>query len=290
MNANYVNYLKADKKSVRTINEYTKYVNQMLNYISKEEDKITLMDLENWQASISHLSSSSVRIQISAVTSYFKFLKKNGIVESNIALELEKPRLKNKEKIYPEDSDSMKEIIQKFVDNTRTDRDRAILLLFASNGLRVSELINITLSEYKDMREKGERKIIITGKGDKKRPVFFNDETKLAIDLYLISRPKTDCDNLFLSYWGGPINSNNLSQTIKNIAKRAGISCWKDISNHYLRMAAATRYAEEGYSIEDIRDLLGHESTDTTSKYIKSNQKRIKNMVMGNNFMANNAF
>lgn len=273
MNNNYISYLKADKKSERTISEYTKYVTKMLNFIGKKENEITYTDLIEWKASISHLASSSVCLQIAAIKSYFKFLFDAEMIEKNPAEKLTRPEKKNKVKPYPDGS-----MIRAMVENARTDRDSAIILLFSTTGLRVSELINITLEQYLNMGENCE--IVIEGKGSKQRTVYINEETKKSIDLYLLHRPDTDCDKLFVSFQGGMIHSNNLSQTLKSIARNAGIPFWKDISNHWLRAAAATMYAEAGVPIEDIRDLLGHSSISTTSVYVKSCKNRVKNMIM----------
>lgn len=275
MNANYITYLQAEQKSTRTIEEYTKYIQKMLDFVNKPDNKITFLDLSNWKASIAHLAPSSVSLQISAIKSYFNFLEDAELIEKNPAVKLKTPTKKNKEKPYPESY-----MIKAMVDSARTDRDKAIIMLFATTGLRVSELTGITLEQYKSMGGPDHREIKILGKGSKERTVYINDETKLAIDCYLLTRPHTDCDRLFLSFQGGPIHSNNLSQTLKSVAKNAGIPFWKDISNHWLRAAAATMYAEAGVPIEDIRDLLGHSSVNTTSIYLKSCKSRIRNMIM----------
>lgn len=275
MNIAYINYLKGDQKSPRTIAEYTKYINQMLEFVGKDEGDITYTDLVNWKANISHLSPNTICLQIAAIKSYFGFLEEAEIITSNPATKIKRPAKKAKEKPYPEAS-----MIRAIVDNARTDRDRAIIMLFATTGLRFSELANITLDEYKHMGGAEGREIKILGKGSKERTVYVNDETKLAIDMYLTTRPKSDCDKLFLSNWGNELQENNFNLTLKNTFKRAGVPFWKEVSPHWLRAAAATMYAEAGVPIEDIRDLLGHSSASTTSIYLKSCKSRIRNMVM----------
>lgn len=272
MNANYITYLQAEQKSARTIEEYTKYIQKMLDFVNKPDDKITFLDLSNWKASIAHLAPSSVSLQISAIKSYFNFLEDAELIEKNPAVKLKTPAKKNKEKPYPESY-----MIKAMVDSARTDRDKAIIMLFATTGLRVSELTGITLEQYKSMGGPDHREIKILGKGSKERTVYINDETKLAIDCYLLTRPHTDCDRLFLSFQGGPIHSNNLSQTLKSVAKNAGIPFWKDISNHWLRAAFATTQSEAGTPVATIQAAMGHASLSTTSIYIKHNQNEINN-------------
>lgn len=104
------------------------------------------------------------------------------------------------------------------------------------------------------------------------------------IDNYLNTRPKSNYNNLFLSYYGGPIHSNNLSQTLKNVAKKAGYPMWKDICNHALRSAFATTKAEQGTPLTTIQASMGHSKLETTLIYIKRNQNAI------NSAMKNMAF
>lgn len=282
MNKDYIVYLESQSRSPLTITNYTKYINMALNYIGKSESEITYMDLVSWKNTFTNLKPNSQNVRISAVKNYFAFLKKAGIIDSNPAEELEKQKIREcdvKQKPYIE-----AHYLRDMVNNARTMRDKAIILLFATTGLRVSELTGITLEQYQSMNGKDNRELTIVGKGNKTRKVYINDETKLAIDSYLLTRPKVDCPNLFLSFQNGPIHSNNLSQTLKSVAKRAGYPMWQDICNHALRSAFATTKAEQGTPLTTIQAAMGHSKLETTLIYIKRNQNNI------NNAMANMAF
>ena len=282
MNANYITYLQSKSSSPLTIANYTKYINMALDYIGKPESEITYMDLVSWKNTFTNLKPNSQNVRISAVKNYFAFLKKAGIIDSNPAEELEKQKIREcdvKQKPYIE-----AHYLRDMVNNARTMRDKAIILLFATTGLRVSELTGVTLEQYRNMNGKDNRELTIVGKGNKTRKVYINDETKLAIDSYLLTRPKVDCPNLFLSFQNGPIHSNNLSQTLKSVAKRAGYPMWQDICNHALRSAFATTKAEQGTPLTTIQAAMGHSKLETTLIYIKRNQNNI------NNAMANMAF
>lgn len=270
MNKAYVNYLKGDKKSDRTITEYVKYVNQMLDFIGKPDIEITYSDLVNWKASISHLSASTICIQIAAIKSYFQFLEDAELINRSPADKLKRPTKKNKEKLYPEAW-----MVRGMIDYARTIRDKAIIMLFATTGIRVSELTELTVEQYQNMKGENNREIKITGKGSKERTIYINDDVKELIDMYLKSRPKTSCNKLFLSFQGGEIHSNNLSQTLKNTAKKAGIPFWNEVSNHWLRAAFATMQSEAGTPVATIQAALGHSSLSTTSVYIKHSQNEI---------------
>lgn len=282
MNANYITYLESQRRSPLTITNYTKYINMALEYIGKPENEITYMDLVAWKNTFANLKPNSQNIRIAAVKNYFGFLKKAGVTTSNPAEELEKQKVRDcdvKQKPYIE-----AHYLRDMVNNARTIRDKAIILLFATTGLRVSELTGITLEQYKNMSGNDGRELAIVGKGNKTRRVYINDEVKLAIDCYLTTRPRSEYNNLFLSFQGGPIHSNNLSQTLKNVAKNAGYPQWQDICNHALRAAFATTKAEQGVPLTTIQSAMGHAKLDTTLIYIKRNQNVI------NDAMANMAF
>lgn len=282
MNKDYIVYLESQSRSPLTIANYTKYINMALDYIGKSESEITYMDLVSWKNTFTNLKPNSQNVRISAVKNYFAFLEKAGAIDSNPAKGLEKQKIREcdvKQKPYIE-----AHYLRDMVNNARTMRDKAIILLFATTGLRVSELTGITLEQYQSMNGKDNRELTIVGKGNKTRKVYINDETKLAIDSYLLTRPKVDCPNLFLSFQNGPIHSNNLSQTLKSVAKRAGYPMWQDICNHALRSAFATTKAEQGTPLTTIQAAMGHSKLETTLIYIKRNQNNI------NNAMANMAF
>lgn len=282
MNQNYITYLESQRRSPLTIANYTKYIKMALEYIRKPENEITYMDLVAWKNTFANLKPNSQNIRIAAVKNYFGFLKKAGVTTSNPAEELEKQKVRDcdvKQKPYIE-----AHYLRDMVNHARTLRDKAIILLFATTGLRVSELTGITLEQYKNMSGNNGRELAIIGKGNKTRRVYINDETKRAIDCYLTVRPRSEYNNLFLSFQGGPIHSNNLSQTLKNVAKNAGYPQWQDICNHALRAAFATTKAEQGVPLTTIQSAMGHAKLDTTLIYIKRNQNVI------NDAMANMAF
>ena len=282
MNTDYITYLQSKSSSPLTISNYTKYIEYALEYINKPEPEISYMDLVNWKNTFTNLKPNSQNIRIAAIKSYFKFLKKSGFITSDPTENLEKQKIRDcdvKQKPYIE-----AHYLRDMVNNARTLRDKAIVLLFATTGLRASELINITVEQYKNLDGLDGRELVIVGKGNKTRRVYITDEVKEAIDTYLLVRPKSGCNNLFLSFQNGPIHSNNLSQTLKNIAKKAGYPQWQDICNHALRSAFATTKAEQGTPLTTIQAAMGHAKLETTLIYIKRNQNNI------NNAMKNMAF
>ena len=278
MNQYYVPYLTANKKSKNTIKVYVDHINKFLNFVNKEDTEITYADIFTYQASISDKSANTVRQCIAAIKSYFKFLKKVKIIDEDPSIEIERPKANPKPKHYMTEED-----IEGMIANARTDRDKAIVKFMVSTGVRISEMINITLDEYHEAINNGSHEITITGKGNKDRVIYLNDSTIEAIDIYLGTRCD-DCPYLFASFRRNQINPESLSNTLKNMAKKAGIPFWKDISNHAMRAAFATIANEKGVDVPTISAAMGHSNVAITSLYIKNKQSNINHAMSAMSF------
>lgn len=278
MNQYYVPYLTANKKSKNTIKVYVDHINKFLNFVNKEDTEITYADIFTYQASISDKSANTVRQCIAAIKSYFKFLKKAKIIDEDPSIEIERPKANPKPKHYMTEED-----IEGMIANARTDRDKAIVKFMVSTGVRISEMINITLDEYHEAINNGSHEITITGKGNKDRVIYLNDSTIEAIDIYLGTRCD-DCPYLFASFRRNQINPESLSNTLKNMAKKAGIPFWKDISNHAMRAAFATIANEKGVDVPTISAAMGHSNVAITSLYIKNKQSNINHAMSAMSF------
>ena len=269
MITSFVDYMKVKRLAQNTIDSYIKYVNKMLEYVGKPENEINYADLLNWQNSLSKYSNSSINLRIAAVKKYFNYLYFIKAINENPVVELESLPINHKEKMYMN-----KDMIKAMLNATTNIRNKAIILTIVTTGVRVSELVGLTRYQYEHMTGEDNREIILKEtKRNKERTIYINDETKNAIDDYLATRTD-NCDRLFVSFQNGPIHRNNLCLTIKNIAKKAGISNWEDICAHGLRAACATIMNENGVDIPTISKVLGHSSISTTMVYIKTNQAK----------------
>lgn len=278
----YFTYMKSLKRSAGTLFEYRRHLEKFFEDVGKSENEMTSFDVMSWVESLSNYSSATINQNLSIVKSYFDFLELFGYIDRSPASKVKAPVIKNKPKHYMEAS-----MISDMIRACQSVRDKAIISLYASAGLRVSELMGLTVTQYEEMKSNNVNYIVISGKGDKKRSIPFNDETIGFIDSWLRERKeiRTEHDNLFITNQGNPIATSNMNTILKRVAKRAGIPFASDMSNHQLRAACATIYAEKGVPIEDVRDLLGHTSIDTTSRYIKSSVERVNNMVMESCFV-----
>ena len=286
MNENFVTYLKSEEKSGATIRVYVRNVGYFLDYVGKNDVDVTTMDVISWKESLISKGNSSATIHqyLASIKTYYDFLETINLVEKNPVAKIKSIKVKNKEKHYMSQG-----MIQAMLDTTTNTRDYAIVLTMVSTGLRVGELTNITLAQYEEMQVDGRNFIKTVGKGNKEHKVFFNERMIKAIDKYIENfrhtRPNISTDALFVSHWGGKIYSNRLSETMKTLARNAGIPFWRDICNHALRSACASIMSDNGASVATIRDVLNHASIVTTNRYIKTAENNVEDAICSMNFV-----
>ena len=278
MNSHYERYLKSEKMSDNTIRAYLGHIGQALDYIGKADEDITYLDLIDWKASISDLSSSTVALKVASIHSYFQFLKNAKVITEDPSEGIKRPEIKNKVKPYMTEDD-----VKAMIEAARTPRDRAMVRFLVSTGVRFVEMASITLDQYYTAIN-GNRVIVLkVTKGSKERGIYINESTEKAITEYLATR----CDNcpyLFASFRHNKLSDNSVSQTIKNIGKRAGLPYWNDLSCHCMRAACATIMSDKGVPVATISSTLGHSSLEVTSRYIKNTQTNVNAAIQAMNF------
>jgi len=209
---------------------------------------------------------------LSSLRSYLKFLTN---IDYQIPIPPNAVELVKTEKKLPRvgEFDEIKKLLEAPVQLEKNKivslRNRAILETFFSTGARISELINIKLS---DIDKNG--RIFIKGKGKKERFVYLTPRAQKHIKKYLEVRAGGDSPYLFVPYRGKNVNlkakklsPNYLEEKIKKYRELLGLNI--PITPHGLRRAFATYLAEKGASVAAIQILLGHESLDTTTRYVR---------------------
>ena len=278
MNSHYERYLKSEKMSDNTIRAYLGHIGQALDYIGKADEDITYLDLIDWKASISNLSSSTVALKVASIHSYFQFLKNAKVISEDPSEGIKRPEIKNKVKPYMTEDD-----VKAMIEAARTPRDRAMVHFLVSTGVRFVEMASITLDQYYTAIN-GNRVIVLkVTKGSKERGIYINESTEKAIAEYLATRCD-DCPYLFVSFRRNKLSDNSVSQTIKNIGKRAGLPYWNDLSCHCMRAACATIMSDKGVPVATISSTLGHSSLEVTSRYIKNTQTNVNAAIQAMNF------
>lgn len=275
----YLNYMKAEKMSANTMRAYSQHINQMLDYIGKDETDITYLDLIDWKASISDLSSATVANKIAAIHNYFQFMLNAGLITDDPSKNIKRPNnIKNKEKPYISEEDA-----KLLVDYARTERDKAMFRFLLSTGVRFVEMANVTIEQYKNAMATDRIIALSVTKGNKGGNIYINESTQVAIDKYLRTR-QDDCPYLFSSFRDNQLSDNSVSHTIKTAARRAGLPYWNELSCHCLRAACATIMSDKGVPVATISKVLRHSSLSVTTRYIKSSQDNINNATALMNF------
>ncbi|MBU4534414.1 MAG: tyrosine-type recombinase/integrase [Euryarchaeota archaeon] len=150
-------------------------------------------------------------------------------------------------------------------------RNKVILALLYSSGLRISELVSLRSDDV----DPDDRTIRIRGKGEKDRIVLFDEETKNLIKGYITFIGNED-DYLFLNRFGNPITPRYVQMMIKNYALQAGIK--KKVTPHILRHSFATHLLKNGVDIRAIQQLLGHSNLSTTQIYTSVDMQTLRNV------------
>jgi len=222
------------------------------------------------------LASYSINRMLSALRSYLKFLTNLDYpvpVPPN-AIELMKTEKKLSKVGEFEEILKLLDAPLKFEKNKNVAvRNKAILETLFSTGARISELVNIKLT---DIDNNG--RIFIKGKGKKERFVYLTPRAQKYLKEYLKIRENSDSPYLFIPFKGKNVNlkakkisTNYLEDRIKKYRELLGLNI--PITPHGFRRAFATYLAEKGASVAAIQILLGHESLDTTTRYVRASQR-----------------
>lgn len=224
--------------------------------------------------------------KVASIRVYFNYLTaKANRLEINPAQNLESPKLGKRLPKYlsQEESMSLLTTIRGNQTDRNEERDYAITTLFLNCGMRLSELVGISLKDI----DFGEAKLNVIGKGNKERTIYLNNACIRAINDYLPVRPKQvikDEDGkepLFVSERRQRISNRNVQKIIKEELLRAGLDT-KKYSVHKLRHTAATLMYQNGVDIRALQELLGHESIATTQIYTHVNNDQIRSAVDSN--------
>ena len=245
------------------IHKLEKFILQ--NYPAKKPADTTFKDLREFLKWLSQDNSRTRARILSGIRSFFRYMVIEGKMSENPATLIESPRLGM---VIPEVL-SLEEIdkIIGTIDLSKPEghRNRAIIETLYGCGLRVTELINLKLTDI----HTDEGFVSITGKGDKQRLVPVNFKTIKEIRYWLEDRRRmkqiTDQNILFLNRRGKRLSRVMIFTMIKNQAKTAGIS--KNISPHTFRHSFATHMVQAGADLRAVQEMLGHESILTTEIY-----------------------
>lgn len=278
-------YLRMEKGMSRNTElGYLGDVDKLFSFLRDEKSVVEVeeCDLHNMVCCLRDIGmspASQARI-VSALKTFFKFLKTEGYIDKSPAELLETPRLGRHlpTVLSVEEIDSMIAAID--MSKAEGQRNRAIVETLYGCGLRVSELVDLKMSQVYAQ----EGFVVVTGKGDKQRIVPISPVALEEIARYIeeyrsfLTVKRGNEDVLFLNRRGSKLTRVMIFYIIKGLCEAAGIR--KDISPHTLRHSFATHLLEGGANLRAIQQMLGHESITTTEIYVHIDRSMLREEIL----------
>lgn len=259
---------KIEGLSDQTLKGYKTYINKMFEYIDKNITIINTDDIRNFLATYQidnkckNVTMENIRVILS---SFFSWLEIEELIIKNPIKRIHK--IKISKLIKETYSDESIEILRNKCDNIR---NKAIISLLSSSGIRVGELVRINIDDI----DFNNQTCKVFGKGNKEREIYFDVKTKLYIQEYLTRR--SDNENALFVANKKPnrrLGVRGVELMLKKLAEKNNI---KDVYPHKFRRTLATRAIDKGMPIEQVQKLLGHTKIDTTLHYAIVNQNNVK--------------
>ena len=270
---NFETYLRLEKSlSENSIESYLYDIDKLEKYFTEtgidiSPVNVTYPDLKEflvWYAESNNNTRTQSRV-LSGIRAFYRFLLMDGEIDENPASLIESPKigLKLPAVLTVEEIDRI--IAQIDLSKPEGHRNKAIIETLYGCGLRVSELVNLRLTDI----HYNEEFVVVTGKGNKQRLVPVSQKALKEIDIYKVDRNHlpviTDQNILFLNRRGKGLTRAMIFTIIKDLAARAGIN--KNIHPHTFRHSFATHMIEAGADLRAVQEMLGHESILTTEIY-----------------------
>ena len=243
--------------------------------------KVTRNDIESYIYFLSNVlqnDSKTKNNKVSVLKKFFDYLANNNFISDNPTTNIDYARVKKRLPKYLNLKESKQMLSHSIKSNDKYKiRNYAIICLFLNCGMRLSELVNINISDIK----LDERTIKITGKGNKQRILYLNNASKEVINKYMKVRQKTGYDNadsdaLFLSSRNKRISRRNVESIITN--KLTTLFAEKEgLHTHSLRHSCASMlYNENNVDVFILKRILGHESLSATEVYTHVDSKKMR--------------
>lgn len=282
---NFIDYLKNERNySDYTINNYYKDLIDYSLFLDNNNLKFDKMDYKKCIDYLRYLDEkdlkrTSISRKLSSLRTFYKYLVLNNKSDNNPFMLVSSPK---KEKRIPKfiNYENIEEIFKMPDINTEVgQRERVILEILYSSGVRVSELVSIKLNDI-DFSDKA---IVITGKGNKERMVSFGDYAKDAIDLYIKDGRKKllgdiKSDYLIVGHNKESLTTRRVEQIIDDIIKHTSIKL--NITPHVFRHTFATHLLDQGCDLIVVQELLGHTSLSSTEIYTHVSNEQIRNVYL----------
>ena len=254
--------------SAKTLQYYDDTLARALVMIGKPIGAIESDDLRRYlndYETTRHTSKVTIDNIRRIMSSFFSWLEDEDYIVKSPVRRIHRVRTAQlaKETLSDEELETLR-------DACENERDLAVVDLLASTGMRIGELVRLDIADVNLQ----ERECIVTGKGNKQRPVYFDARAKLHLVEYLETRVDNN-SALFVSLDSKAkrITVGGVELRLRNLGKKAGVS---RVHPHKFRRTLATHAIGKGMPIEQVQKLLGHAKIDTTMHYAMVNQSNVK--------------
>lgn len=271
----FIDYLTIERGlSPNTLQAYRRDLCQFRDWLKKEFLQVDSALIGNYLATLREKGNKSRTLnrKLSVMRMFYKFLYTEGKTDHNPVEGVSSPRLGRKIPSFLSEKEVEALLEAPPIDEQYGSRDRAILEVVYGAGLRISELINLNLT---DLNLKGGW-VKVLGKGSKERIVPLGREACRWVRIYLRKRrtETTDKLSLFCNRYGKRLSRQACWKIIKKYSQKAGIT--KKISPHTLRHSFATHLLSRDADLRFVQELLGHTNISTTQIYTHITQERLK--------------
>jgi len=283
---NFKSYLKIERSlSINSVDAYIRDIYKFADYIKNNDMSVLKINLSDIRGFIKEINTIGISARsqarfISSIKSYYKFLLIEGYIKNSPAELLASPKVGIKIPVVLSIEEINKLIKSIDLSSKHGERNRTIIETIYSCGLRVSELINLKISNifFKDNFLK------IIGKGNKERLCPIGNKTLNYLKTYIdnirnhsISNEQ-DSDIVFLNNRGSRLSRVMIFLMMKKYAELSGIK--KNISPHTLRHSFATHLIDGGADLRAIQEMLGHQSITTTEIYTHLDKEYLRSNII----------
>lgn len=280
----FLHYLSVGRGfSPRTTEAYQHDLNKFVEFLETvDKTDIALITKEDVRQFLSERANTNSAItrarKLSSIKSFFKYLEREGIIATNPVSGIEAPKLSQKEPSYLTETEyrNLIAVVKREAAPFYMYRDSAIIILLLGTGIRLSELVGLTLDRIN--LERSGRSIKVKGKGDKERIIPLTDEVVSALEQYLKGRPDVPSNHLFISRLGGELHARSVYGLVKKYLKATGIRKDK-AAVHSLRHTFGASMLKSGANLFVIQKLLGHTRLETTGRYLHIDDADLRNAV-----------
>ncbi|MCC7543151.1 tyrosine-type recombinase/integrase [bacterium] len=285
--ADFLDHLEVERgRSLKTMENYSHYLNRFYEFAGDiKPAKITQKTISDWRKWLNRhtgddgrtMSLTTINYHLIAMRTFLKYLAKRDI--PSLAPEKVELATVKRPQVAFLTAEEVSRLIEVVIgDNEASKRDRAMMLLLFSGGLRVSELVSLNRKNIN--LKSGE--FTIRGKGQKDRPVFLTDVAKDALKAYLDSRTDEE-EPLFIHYSGADtsnskspmrLTTRSVQRIVEKYRVKAGIT--KKVTPHTLRHSFATDLLSHGADLRSVQEMLGHANVATTQVYTHLTNPQLK--------------